>query len=326
MLPQFSYIRPLSTKDAIDGLSTGNAYIHAGGTDLLGCLRENIIQTQKIVSLSAIKELKGIRKTADGGLKIGAMTPLTAIATHPFIQERYAVLAQAARSVGSPQLRNQGTIGGNLCQKPRCWYYRGEFECLRKGGYTCFAESGENQFHCIFGSGGICFIVHPSDTAPALKSLNAVLHIQGSKGRRKVSIDDFFVLPEDDYTRETILGPDEILTEIDIPATPEGFRSAYRKIRARQSWDFALAGSALAFRFDGDIVVDGRIVLSGAAPIPWRSEKTENAIKNKKIDAETIENASNAIVADAEPLEKNAYKLPMFQGMIQEELRKIGKQ
>ena len=226
--------------------------------------------------------------------------------------------------MASPQLRNQGTIGGNLCQKPRCWYYRGEFNCLRKGGETCYAVDGENQFHCIFGGGGTCFIVHPSDTAPALVAFNATARVAGPKGMRDVPLEKFFVLPEVDVQRETVLARGEIVTEIRLPATAPGTRSSYRKVRARRSWDFALAGVALALRFDGQRVVAGRVVLSGAAPVPWRSTEVEQVIRGKELTPQVVAAAAKAVTVGAEPLEKNGYKIPLFQGVIEEELTRLG--
>jgi xanthine dehydrogenase YagS FAD-binding subunit len=227
--------------------------------------------------------------------------------------------------VASPQLRNQGTIGGNLCQKPRCWYYRGEFDCLRKGGDTCFAAQGENQFHCIFGSDDICFIVHPSDTAPPLVALNAQLKVVGPDGERILPVEDLHVLPASDVRRETWLQPGEIIVAIRIPPPPRNLRTSYRKVRARRAWDFALAGVALALQFDGDIVVDGRVVLSGAAPVPWRSRSVENIIRGKTLNRQTIAAAAKAVVEGAQPLAKNAYKIPLFRGVIEEELERMSR-
>jgi xanthine dehydrogenase YagS FAD-binding subunit len=323
MLPSFDYVRPTSLQAAIAQLADEGAVVHAGGTDLLGCLRENVFAVHKIVSISALRELDGITEGADGELRIGALTTLRTVAEHALVRKRFSGLAQAASEAASPQLRNQGTIGGNICQKPRCWYYRGDFNCLRKGGGTCFAADGENQFHCIFGSGGRCFIVHPSDTAPCLVALNATARVAGPGGVREVPLEKFHVLPEVDVQRETVLGPREIVTEIRIPALAAGTRSSYRKVRARRSWDFALAGVALALRFDGKRVVEGRVVLGGAAPVPWRSAEVEQAIRGRALDPEVVGAAAKAVVAGAEPLAKNGYKIPLFQGVIEEELTRM---
>jgi xanthine dehydrogenase YagS FAD-binding subunit len=293
--------------------------VHAGGTDLLGCLRDGAFSTGKIVSLAGIAELQGIASLKDGGLRIGAMTTLAQVAAHPAIVERYAVLAEAARSVSTPQLRNQGTIGGNLCQRPRCWYFRGDFHCLRKGGDTCLAAAGENDYHCIFGSSG-CVMVHPSDTASALVALGAHVRIAGPNGARIIPLDSFFVLPEKDVLHENVLKNDEILTDIILPAAPAGLRGKYRKARVRQSWDFALAGVAVALVPAKDRVTSVRIVLSGVAPIPWRALKAEKELAGHPLSAEVISRTAKACVADAEPLERNAYKVGLVRGIVEESL------
>jgi xanthine dehydrogenase YagS FAD-binding subunit len=325
MIPNFAYTRPKSLKEAVQHLSSGGARILAGGTDLLGCLRDDIFPANKIVSLSQLNDLRGIRLMKDGGLRIGALTTITEAKNSKIIQEHYPALAKAASEVASPQLRNQGTMGGNLCQKPRCWYYRGEFHCLRKGGDKCYAFKGENQFHCIFGSGGLCYIVHPSDTAPALVAYGATARVIGPKGTRTVPLEKFHVLPREDVQKETVLKVNEVLTEILLPPPVKGLRTSFRKVRARQSWDFALAGVSLALQFKEDRVVKSRVVLSGAAPVPWRSKETEGVITGKRLDAETVAQAVDAVVKNAEPLEQNGYKISLFRGVIEEELSAIAK-
>jgi xanthine dehydrogenase YagS FAD-binding subunit len=324
MFPSFDYARPTSLPAAIAHLADEAAVVHAGGTDLLGCLREHVFAVKKVVSIGAIKELNGITEGPDGELRIGAMTTLRTVAEHALVRKRFSGLAQAAAEVASPQLRNQGTLGGNICQKPRCWYYRGDFNCLRKGGGTCFAADGENQYHCIFGGGGRCFMVHPSDTAPCLVALDATARVAGPGGVREVPLERFHVLPEDDVRQETVLGPGEIVSEIRIPPPAAGTRSSYRKVRARRSWDFALAGVALVLRFDGKRVAEGRVVLSGAAPVPWRSAAVEQAIRGQELNSEVVAAAAKAAVAGAEPLAKNGYKIALFQGVIEEELMRMG--
>ena len=322
MFTPFGYSRPKSVQDAVSALAEGDARVHAGGTDLLGCLRDHVFSVDKVVSLSAIDGLSGVHETQDGGLTIGAMTTVTEIAENALIRRQYPGLAQAADEVASPQLRNQGTIGGNLCQKPRCWYYRGDFHCLRKGGYKCFAVNGENQFHCIFG-GANCFIVHPSDIAPALVSLDAAVKTAGPGGARRLPVSKLHMSPEKDPTRETVLEAGELITEVYLPAPPAGLYSSYRKIRMRRSWDFAVAGCALALAMDGKHQVrECRVVLSAAAPIPWRSHETEQVLRGQRLDEALIDKAATAAVVKATPMTKNAYKIALFQGMLKEELRK----
>ena len=322
MLPKFTYVRPTTVNEALAVLNDRPSLIHGGGTDLLGCLREGVLSAETLVSLSAIDELKGIRKAKDGGLRIGALTTVAEVSTSESVAQGYAALAEAASEVASPQLRNQGTIAGNLCQKPRCWYYRGHFDCLRKGGEMCFAVEGENQYHCIFG-GDMCYIVHPSDTAPALAALGAICRVSGPSTSRSVAVESLYVLPSEDPQSETILNPDEILTEIVLRAPANGLRSSYRKVRTRGAWDFALAGVALAIVFDGDTVRSARIFLSGAAPVPWQAKAAEAAIVGTKLDAATVEKAAAATVASAEPLQLNGYKIPLFEGLMKEQLEAI---
>ncbi len=321
MLPEFDYVRPETIGEAISQLSAEGAYVHAGGTDLLGCMREQILPVKKVVSVSRLRELRGVGVKSDGTLRIGALTTISEVAANPLLNERYTVLAQGASEVASPQLRNQGTIGGNLCQKPRCWYYRGEFHCLRKGGDLCYAFAGENQFHAVFGSDDTCYYVHPSDTAPALTALDASVRISGKQGSRMVPLGDFFVPPGRDVTRETVLAQDEIVTDILIPPVLDGIRSSYRKVRARRSWDFALVGMALALNMEGGTVKNARVVLSGVAPFPWRSRETEQEIVGKTLNENTIHRAAQAAVTGAQPLGNNAYKIRLIGSVVQEQLQ-----
>jgi len=324
MLPSFTYVRAESVQDAVGHLSSAGAMVHAGGTDLLGCLRDDVFRVEKLVSISRIDDLRGILRTADGGLRIGALTTITEIAENPIVRDLYPALADAAAEVASPQLRNQGTLGGNICQKPRCWYYRGEFHCLRKGGDLCFAVAGQNQFHCILG-GDMCYIVHPSDTAPALIAHEAAAKIVGPGGVRSVPIEEFHVPPSQDVQRETILEPGELVVEIVLPPPPRGLRSSYRKVRARRAWDFALAGVALAIQFSNDRVSAARVVFSGVAPVPWRSREVEQAVVGKRLDADAARRAADAAVQGTVALEHNGYKIPLLRGVVEEELLAIAR-
>ncbi|HMK36294.1 MAG TPA: xanthine dehydrogenase family protein subunit M [Desulfomonilaceae bacterium] len=323
MFPNFSYVRAHSLEEAIQHLSEKDARLHAGGTDLLTCLRDDIFGASTLVSITKLKQLHGISETPDGGLRIGALTTISEVANSSIIGQRYPGLARGAAEVGSPQLRNQGTIGGNMCQKPRCWYYRGDFHCLRKGGEMCFALGGENYFHCIFGSDNTCCIVHPSDTAPPLVALDAQVKIVGPEGNRVVPAGKFHVLPEENVEKETVLQPGEIVTEIILPPPVPDMRSSYRKVRARRSWDFALAGVALALVIKNNKVERPRVVLSGAAPIPWRSQEVEEVIAGRSLNSAIVEQAAEAVVKNAQPLQHNEYKVPLFKAVIREELSAI---
>jgi xanthine dehydrogenase YagS FAD-binding subunit len=322
MLKNFAYLKASSLDEAVQALATGSARVHAGGSDLLGCLRDDVFETDTVVSIAGLSDLRGVQETSNGGARIGALVKVAEVAADPMIRERYTVLAQAAGEVGTPQLRNQGTLGGNICQKPRCWYYRGPFDCRRKGGDRCFAVRGNSEYHAIFGGSG-CHIVHPSDTAPALMALGATAVVTGPDGRRQVPMDDFFVRPADDPTRETVLEPGEVVTELLIPPVRSGQRSSYRKVRARRSWDFALAGMALVLITTRDgVIEDSSVVFSGVAPVPWRSRPVERVLRGERLTEELIREAGEVAVETAEPMQDNGYKVPLLRGVVEEELRK----
>jgi len=322
MLQKFSYKKASSVQDAVALSAAPGAHIFAGGSDLLGCLRDGVYEAKTVVSLSSIAELKGIGPKPGGGLRIGALSTLSEIAGHQQVKEQYRALAEAASSVASPQLRNQGTLGGNLCQRPRCWYFRGDFPCRRKGGDTCFAETGENQFHAILGWDR-CYMVHPSDTASALVALGARVTIAGPKGRRTIPLESFFILPKVSIVKENVLTPGEVVTEILLDAPPPGLRSTYRKVRERGAFDFATAGAAIAVTVVEGKVAAARVVLSGVAAAPWRSVDAEKALLGKSLDNATVEAAAQAAVKDAVPLEKNAYKIAMVRGILEETLLRL---
>jgi xanthine dehydrogenase YagS FAD-binding subunit len=319
MLRTFAYVRPASVSEALKQIEGRGARIHAGGTDLVGCLRDGVLEASTIVSLAKIDELRGISVAPDGELRLGALATVAEIGAHPVVIEKFAALSQAASVVASPQLRNQGTIGGNLCQKPRCWYFRGDYNCTRKGGDTCYALGGENQYHCIFG-GGACVIVHPSDMAPALVALGATVRIIGPKGARVLPLERFYVLPEKDATRETVLEPGEMVLGVLVPAPPAGQKSGYRKVRARGSWDFAMAGLAHAVTMKAGRVAGARLVLSGVAPTPWRLQAVEKLLVGQTLDSKLIARAAAAAVAGAAPLAHNGYKVPLVGGLVEEVL------
>ena len=318
MLPNFAYIRARSKQEALDNLVSGGAHVHAGGTDLLGCARDEVFEVEKLVSISRLEELKGIARSGDGGLRIGALTTISEIAQSTLVREGYPGLAQAAGDVASPQLRNQGTLGGNLCQRPRCWYFRGDFHCAKKGGDLCYAVEGENRYHAIFG-GDPCYIVHPSDTAPMLVALGAEVRISGAAGDRTLPLEDFFVLPDQDLTSENVLDPGELVTEVLLPKSA-GIKSSYRKIRERGAWDFALVSVALAVRMNGPTVAEASVVLGGVAPIPWRSEAAERALIGKELSSSVVADVATASVDGAQPLEQNAYKVLLAKGAMVESL------
>jgi xanthine dehydrogenase YagS FAD-binding subunit len=319
MLAKFTYQRAKSIPETLQAASASSAHILAGGTDLLGCLRDGVFSANRVVSIGGMQELKGIKPRTGGGFRLAALATLAEIAGHAELRKAYPVLTEAALSAASPQLRNQGTLGGNLCQRPRCWYFRGDFRCRRKGGDTCFAETGENLLHAIYG-GDRCYMVHPSDLAPALVALDAKVVIAGRKGSRTIPISSFFVLPKDNLLKENVLQPGELLTEILLDPPPAGMRSRYRKVRERGSFDFALTGAAIVLVMAEGKVQQARIVLSGVAPIPWRSVEAEKALVGKSVTAATLSEVTNAAVKDATPLEDNEYKVTLVRGILEETL------
>ncbi len=320
MMNNFAYVKAGSLAEAIKALSTKGAWLHAGGTDLLGCARNEILPVEKVVSITGLKQLKGISAQPDGGVKIGALTSLAEIAASTAVAAKYAALAQAAAAVGTPQIREQGTIGGNLCQRPRCWYFRSsDIQCLKKGGTTCYAVTGENQYHAIFG-GGPCFFVHPSDIAVALAALQAQISIAGPAGNKAVKIENFFVSPKKNVGKENILLPGEIVTDIRIPPVSGTTKSSFRKIAARGSWDSALVSVAVALEIESDGVRSARIALGGVGPYPWRIEAAEKLVVGKKLDSAVAAAAAEAAVSGAMPLRDNAYKLDMVRGAVEESL------
>jgi len=320
----FEYIQSQTLKEASKALGKDwqTALPFAGGTDILSLMKDGIESPQKLVNLKSIADLNKINYTPGKGLHIGALVTITEIAEHPLINEKYQVLARAAREVASPQLRNVGTIGGNICQHPRCWYFRGEFNCLRKGGDMCYAVDGSNKFHCVIG-GGPCFIAHPSDAAVALTALNAKVVIFSGKKSRIVPIREFFILPELNVQRENILQPGEILTEIQVPDLPSGTLSGYLKLKERGAWDFAVVSVAAVVQKNGTFFQSGSIALGGVAPIPWLEKDVSAQLAGLNISVENIVQLSKKALKEAEPLENNAYKVPLAQNMIKKLLLKI---
>jgi xanthine dehydrogenase YagS FAD-binding subunit len=241
------------------------------------------------------------------------------------VRSSFAAIAEAAASVASPQIRAAGTVGGNLCQRPRCWYYRNEETvCLKKGGDECFAYAGMNRYNAILGAGP-SYIVHPSDLAPALVALEAEVTLVGPDGARVVRLEDFYTLPaEGDVTKETVLAPNEVLTQVRVHSVPASWRQTYLKVRERSAFDFALSAVAVALdRGDDGVVRNARIVLGGVAPRPWRCGSAEELLRGNRLDEATIEAVRDEALRGAEPLDHNAYKIPMTKGLLTKALRKL---
>jgi xanthine dehydrogenase YagS FAD-binding subunit len=262
---------------------------------------------------------RGIEDTSDG-LVLGALTTLSEIERHPLVAERYAALAEAVGQAATPQLRNMATIGGNLLQRPRCWYYRSSlFECWLKGGTECQARDGENQHHAILGESP-CVATHPSDAASALMALGATVRLRGSAGERTLSVEDLFSEPTEDRRTETVIRPDEILLDVTLPSLPAGARSTYLKAMDRKVWAFALVGVAAVLRLDRSAVADARIVLSGVATIPWRATEAERMLTGQQATPELLARAAEAAVSGANPLEHNGYKVPLARNLVRRAL------
>jgi xanthine dehydrogenase YagS FAD-binding subunit len=289
-----------------------------GGSDLLALVKERVVAPDVIVSL---KRIQGFDRVAPegNGLAIGGLITLDALSRDPAVRRQYTVLAEAAESVATPQIRNVGTLAGNLCQRPWCWYYRNGFPCFKAGGNQCFSISGENQFHAIFG-GGPSYIVHPSDTAPALIALDAAFRIAGPSGDRTVPAADFFVLPKQNAVAENILANDEVLTSVQIPTARAGMRSVYAKVLDREAWTHAVISAAIVLQMDGPICRDARVVLGGVAPIPWRLPEVERVLTGQPITEEAAAKAGELAIAGARPLAKNAYKLPLTKNLVRRTL------
>jgi xanthine dehydrogenase YagS FAD-binding subunit len=295
----------------------------AGGQDLLTTMKEYASRPSRVVNLKQIKEMGGIDLAADGSLKIGALATLMALEEHAGVREKFAGLCEAAHSIASPQIRNVGTVGGNLCQRPRCWYFRLEHvKCLKKGGSTCYAATGENKYNAILG-GGPSYIVHPSDLAPMLLALDANLTIAGTNGSRELKLAKFFTLPgEGNIRRENVLAESEIITAVSVPAT--AMRSTYLKFKERESLDFAMSAVAVAVDLDGaKKVKTARIVLGGVAPIPWRAPKAETFLLGKTLDEASVKQAGVLALEGAAPLSQNAYKVPLTQTLVRRALMKL---
>lgn len=328
----FTYQRPASLNDAVVGLSRAGASPLGGGTDLLVCVDEGIAAPESVVDLRGIGGFDDITVLPDSGLRIGAAARVSHIAEHDDVRARFPVLADACAAVGTPALRNMGTLGGNLCQRPRCWYFRRAVPCYKNGGTSCPARDGENQYHAIM-DGGPCYIVHPSDPAVALTALDAEIEITGRDGTTRIPITQFYVLPRDRMDHETVLRTGEIVTAITLPGVSSQLHPApdsphhsaagkqlYRKIMQRGAWDFALASIAATKRSDGGV----RIVLGGVAPRPWRvAESVEEDVASGGLDEDSIAALAERALYDAEPLSKNGYKVSLAASLLRDAIREL---
>jgi len=327
VMPAFELLQPTSTADALTllGRYGSDAWILAGGLDSFDWLKDRIKRPRYVIDLSGIDELKGVRER-NGGVEIGAMTTLTDVVRHPIVRDRYAILMDAAESAASPQIRNQGTIGGNVSQDTRCWYYRAGWSCYRAGGNICYADTPEsiNREHAILGADR-CVAVNPSDTAPALIALDAEMVLRSASGDdRVVDAEDYFIGPGTDITRMTVLRPGELLTAIRIPGDWAGARFYFEKVRDRQVWDFPLVNVASAMVTSGETIQNMRLVVNAVAARPLRLVNVEQFVKGKPRSEETADAAGEMAIEGAQPLRFNAYKVPLMRNLVKRAIRGVG--
>lgn len=326
----FSYERPSTIDEMFPllqpaGADDDGARPLAGGTDLLTLMKADIAAPTRLVDLKRIEALNGGIAEEPGGIALGALTTLAEIERHPLIQDRFAALAEAAAVAASPQLRNMATIGGNLLQRPRCWYFRNaNFDCWLKGGESCPARDGENRLHALFGGDASpCVAVHPSDLAAALLVHDAELRLRGPRSERTMPLAEFFALPSDDRRTENVLAPDELIVAVHLPTPVTGTRGTYLKAMDRKVWAFALVGVAAALRVDAGVIADARIVLSGVAPIPWRATAGERELVGNPATEATFARAAAAVTEGATPLADNGYKMALTVALVRRALEAL---
>ncbi len=324
MIPPFELYQPSGVEDAVRlmGEHGDQGWALAGGLDTFDWFKDRIKRPEAVIDLGGVAELRGISEADDGGLEIGAMTSLTEVAENDAVASRYPLLARAAGLVATPQIRNQGTLGGNIAQDTRCWYYRSGWPCYRAGGNICYAATPRsmNREHCIVGASR-CVAVNPSDTAPALVALDAEMTVVNASGERSYAAREFFIGPAIDIMRMTVLEPGDLLTRIRLPAPQPDARWYFEKIRDRKSWDFSLASVASVLHVDGGVVRDARIVVNGVAPYPVRSDAAERVARGRSPDDETGQIAGEAAVEGARALRHNDYKIALMRNLVKRSVR-----
>jgi xanthine dehydrogenase YagS FAD-binding subunit len=323
VMPAFELFQPANVEEALNLLDRhgSDAWVMAGGLDTFDWLKDRAKRTPVVIEMSQVAELRGI-KEVDGGLEIGALTTLTEIVKHPVVRAKFGLLMEAAELVASPQIRNQGTLGGNVTQDTRCWYYRSGWTCYRAGGNICYADTPTaiNREHAILGADR-CVAVSPSDTAPALIALDAQMVIRSRGGERVVPADAYFVGPGVDITRMTVLRPGELLTAVRIPGTWAGAQFYFEKVRDRQVWDFPLVNVASAMKVSGGTITDLRIAVGAVAATPLRLTAVETAVAGKPRNEETADLAGRLAVEGAQPLRYNGYKIPLMRNLVKRAIR-----
>lgn len=323
---KFEIVAPTDLANASRLLARKDHVAIAGGVDVVDLMKLNLIAPATLVNLKGLKELDGIQSDPKVGLRLGALTKLHDVANHPTIREQYTAIAEAAAEAATPQIRNLGTVGGNLLQRPRCWYFRNpDVHCLKKGGDKCYSIGGLNRYNAILG-GGPSYIVHASNLAPALIAMNARARIMGPAGERNVEIEKFFTLPSVDATRENSLQPGEVIVEVIVPAPAPGTRSTYLEAREKQSFDWPLVSVAAVLMSapQSTSIRDARIVMGAVAPIPWRVPGAEGAIKGAPLDVARAKAAAEAALKDAQPMSDNAYKVTIAKVMVRRAILRAG--
>ncbi len=316
-MKKFEYAQPVSIDDVFQYLKEPGSVIKAGGIDLLDLMKENLQSPKRLVNIKDIPELNFVRENDDGSVSIGPAITIAELAENDLVAKNFPALSDAAEKIATPQVRNSATLGGNLCQRPRCWYFRSvDFDCARKEGSHCFALFGENKYHAVLGTESGCAIVHPSGTAVALMALNADLIISDGQEEKKVNLSEFYVSPGEDITKETILKPGELITEVLIPKESAGTTNLYIKLMEKQSYDWPLADVAVALKMNGKICESASVILGSAAPVPWKSREAESVLKGKTISRELAREAGEASMKYANPLSENRYKMNLFKTIV----------
>ena len=316
----FALIAARSLPEAAQEAARPKTALKAGGVDLVDRMQEGLDQPERVVSIAGLPGLDHIEIGPPA--RIGALATLAALAGDEGVRRHYPALAAAAGEAATPQIRHMATLGGNLCQRPRCWYYRlAEFDCRKKGGNDCFAQEGENRFHAIFDTDKICVCVHPSATGAALLAYGGAVHTVSTRGRRAIPIDEFFLGSDPDPTRENVLGAGEIVESVAVPAPGSGARSAYIKLKEKDSFDWPLVEACVSLRLEGGAIRDPRVVLGHVAQVPWRSKQAETALSGGRPSEELYARAAAAAVEAAKPLSQNAFKLRLAKVALQRALR-----
>lgn len=318
----FAYARPKAVAEALE-LARAGATVMAGGTDLLGLMKDGILSPDRVVDIRELEPLRGWTRAKGKGLRIGALVPLAELETSADLAKLLPIVGEALRPAATLQLRTMGTLGGNLLQRNRCWYFRDEaYPCWLKGGVRCFAIDGDNRLHAIVGAEE-CVAVAPSDLAPALIAYDASVSLTGSRGSRTMPLSDLFVTPHGRVRREHAITPDELIVEVRVPENALARRGAFEKAMERKTWSFAQVSAAVSVKIIGGTIRDARIVLGGVAPIPWRARDAEKLLEGRALDDAACQAAADAAMEHAEPLKDNGYKVPLARELVRRTLRRL---